>query len=264
MSRVLVASTLPAFAMSEPDWHWWLDNSEQIRKHAQDAGHTVDFFAALQIDARGFAPFEPIRHRLMISEAAHALPPFLTFSLDLGVDEWTTGTRLAGIVTGRNLIIDHAIRHGHEWIYFADSDIEAPDDILPRLLEVNWPVVGAHVPAYCLGENATPYAGAVLTIPDPKKDPDTGYGWDVRTIPEGIDVRRHWNTAGSLMVRRDVFRRVPWRVDPDAGETDDPATQAEMERLGYPTLVRHDVICKHHPDQVSGFEHRGLDRTVYR
>lgn len=249
MTSILVASTLPAFAMSEPDWHWWLDNSEQIRKHAKDAGHTVDFFAALQIDARGFEPFEPIRHRLMISEAAHALPPFLTFSVDLGNDEWNTGTRLAGIVTGRNLIIDHAIRHGHDFIYFADSDIEAPDDILVRLLEMDWPVCGAHVPTY------------VLHGPPAEDD----WRGRIRDVGERFgNTQVHWNTAGSLLVRRDLFSRVPWRIDPDAGQTDDPATQAEMERLGYPTLVRHDVICRHHPDQVSGFEHRGLDRTVYR
>lgn len=250
MTSILVAATLPAFAMSEPDWHWWLSNAEQIRETAEAEGHTAGFFATLQVDARGLAPFQPLIDRLQALEHDPLRgTPHITFSVDLGVDEWTTDTRLAGIITGRNLIVDRAIRRGHEWIYFADSDIEAPDDILPRLLELDWPVVGGHVPTYCLS--------------GPPAEDDWRHR--IRDVGERFDgVRVHWTTAGSLMVRRDVFRRVPWRFDPDAGETDDPATQAEMARLGYPTLVRHDVLCTHHPESIAGFEHRGLDRTVYR
>lgn len=249
MSRVLVASTIPAFAMGTPDWSWWLKNWAEIKFNTLQAGHEVEWLAVLQEDGRGRGVFDPLTVE-MPNRAICGLDMSLRwFSLDLGVDEWTTGTRLAGIVTGRNLIIDHAIRHGHDWIYFADSDIEAPDDVLPRLLEMDWPVCGAHVPTYCL---SGPFA---------RND----WRGRIRDVGERYeDTQVHWNTAGSLLVRRDLFTRVPWRIDPDAGQTDDPATQAEMERLGYPTLVRHDVICRHHPDQVSGFEHRGLDRTVYR
>lgn len=237
MSRVLFASTIPTFAMGAPYWHHWLQNAEQITEHARNAGHDVDFYAVLQADARGLAPFHPLINRLdeITDDGAQA---FSLFSLDLGEDEWTTGSRLAGIVTGRNLIIDRALRRQHEWIYFADSDIEAPDDVLPRLLEVDWPVVGAHVPTYCLN--------------GPRVD------------HEYADIQEHWNTAGSLLVRRDVFRRIPWRFDPDAGHTDDPATQHEMARVGFPTRVRHDVICTHHPQMIGGFESRNLDRKVYR
>jgi hypothetical protein len=245
MSRILVAATVPAFAMGTPDWGWWINNGDAITAAAAAAGHEADWHAVFQEDARGRSIFTPLR------DLADERLSFLTtawFSFDLGSEQWDSDTRLAGIVTGRNLIIDHALRNGHDWIYFADSDIEAPDDVLVRLLELEYSVVGAHVPTYG------------LSGPQAAKD----WRQRIRDAGEHGDVQVHWNTAGSLLVHRNVFRRVPWRIDPDAGDTDDPATQHEMERLGYPTLVRHDVICKHHPEAIGAFENRGLDRTVYR
>lgn len=256
--KILVGSTIPAFAMSSPDWSWWLSNRNEISARAEAEGHQVSWLAVLQEDARRLDPF-----RALIDIAGDAVD-YHRFSLDLDVDEWDSGTRLTGICIGRNLIIDRAIRTGADWIYFADSDIEAPDDILVRLVELDWPVVGAHVPTYGLdGPSAQDWSNEHR--PD-RLGVSFGYlGIDpVSMAGDGHDVRVHWNTAGSLLVHRDVFRRVPWRHDPDAGNTDDPATQAEMERLGWPTLVRHDVVCHHHPESIGALERRGLDLAVYR
>lgn len=239
LSTIIVGSTIPAFAMEDVHWHHWLENAEAITAAAREAGHEVRWLATLQVDARGEAPFDRLFYRLNQLRETGIWATTYRFSLDLGEERITSGNRFAGICIGRNLIIEAALRDRDvEWIYFADSDISAPDDVLVRLLELDWPVCGAHVPTYCLNGRRVHIAGA--------------------------DVRRHWNTAGSLLVRRDVFRRVPWRWDPDAGDTDDPATQHEMERLGWPTLVRHDVICRHNPEQIGPLEQRGLDLAVYR
>lgn len=238
MSTILIGSTIPAFkAVEEPDqWASWLDGHRDIASYAHAVDHDVQWGATLQQDARGDEPFAQLLTVLSFIDAI-----VYRYRFDLGHDRITTGNRFAGICIGRNLIIEHALNDRDiEWIYFADSDISAPPDVLPKLLEVGHKVVGAHVPTYGLGHDK------------PRMPLKPG------------DCRMHWNTAGSLLVHRDVFRRVPWRWDPDAGDTDDPATQAEMARLGYPTIVRHDVICRHHPECIGPLEQRGHDLEVYR
>lgn len=251
MNRILLGSTIPAFKMTD-DGHWWqwLKNAELITEQARQVDHQVEWLAVLQNDARGREPFAALLDYL---EQLLVQVKLFWFSLDIGADQIDSGNRLGAICTGRNLIIDHALRHGHDWIYFADADIQAPDDVLAKLLELDWPVCGAHVPTYCLdGPSVAEYTRTVLC--NERLQRAAGVG----------DVRVHWTTAGSLMVARETFRRVPWRHDPDAGSTDDPATQTEMERLGWPTLVRHDVVCTHHPESIGALEDRHHDLAVYR
>jgi hypothetical protein len=254
MTKIVVGSTIPAFKMAhEGYWYKWLDNARQVIERTKDEIDVeVSFVATLQHDARGQVPFELLLRRLEPLDAS-----VYWFSVDTGEDEITSGNRYFSICMGRNLIIDHALRGGHDYIYFADCDISVPDNVLVKLMDLCWPVTAAHVPTYCLGINATMARDVTEAV---------GHRWkQIRASANlGGDVRVHWTTAGSLLVHRDVFRRVPWRWDPDAGDTDDPATQHEMEKLGYPTLVRHDVIATHWPQNIMGLEQRGHDRRVYR
>lgn len=248
MSKILVGSTIPAFKALETadQWGAWLYGAHEIETNALRVRHDLEWIVTLQQDARGDRPFE----RLLVALAAVNATVY-RYMIDLGQLRITTNNRFVGICIGRNLIIEHALNDPEiEWIYFADSDIEAPPDVLPKLLELGdrFKVIGAHVPTYALGHDAPKLPGTVG------------------------DSRVHWNTAGSLLVHRDVFRRVPWRWNPDedgpAGPgdvcSDDPATQHEMERLGYPTVVRHDVICRHYPQSVLPLEDRAHDLEVYR
>lgn len=263
---VLIGSTIPAFNMADGGhWREWLSNAVRVTCGAlEEADERVGWLAVLQTDGRGREPFQPLLDEVENLRGRGLTVDVHWFSLDRGEHAIGSGNRFAGICTGRNLIVDHALETGAEWIYFADSDIIAPDDILPRLLEVGWPVVGGHVPTYCL--DGPPVMGPRAEMPPTgMRLPSEMRYWGTRgNRPENADVRRHWNTAGSLLMHRDAFRRVPWRFDPDTGQTDDPATQAELERLGIPTLVRHDVVCRHVPEIIGPLEGRGHDLTVYR
>jgi len=248
--RVLFGSTIPAFKMT-PTGHWWhwVENAEQLTQHANANDIDVEWLAVLQHDSRGQEPFHELLDRLARLDDAGLQVTAWWFSIDTGEDQVTSANRLAAICTGRNLIIAHALRSGHDWVYFADADISAPGNILEQLLELEWPVVGAHVPTYCLdGE-------PIRAIAHPA-------GRIVR-FPEHADTRLHWNTAGSLLVAREAFRKVPWRFDPDDGLTDDPATQHQLASWGLPTVVRHDVVCTHHPGAIGPLEQRGHDLSVH-
>lgn len=263
--KILVGSTIPAFKMTD-DGHWWhwLDNAEQITWAAERAGHEVTWLAVLQHDGRGRERFGDLRHRLGDLKSRSIATAARWFSLDLGDDDITSGNRLIAICTGRNLISEYAMSRGHGAVYFADSDIEAPDSILVRLTEMCWPVTGAHVPTYGLdGPNAVEWALSRHRRDD-ATEIELQRADQIANAGRFGDTRLHWNTAGSLLMTRDAFRRVPWRYDLDAGLTDDPATQTELARLGWPTLVRHDVICRHHPGMIGPVEERGHDLAVYR
>jgi hypothetical protein len=230
--RVVMASTLPAWKMNDPGcWGSWLTNAEAIRDSHDGP---VDFLAVLELDARGREPFTPLLDRLADLDG-HVW----TFHLDDGAEKITSHNRLARICTGRNLAAHYAQDTGAGWLLYADADTAIPGDALPKLFAVDWPIVGGKVPTYCLS--------------GPRVD---GY--------DDFPVCEHMNTAGFLLVRRDMFTRLRWRIDLDAGMTDDPCYHADATELGYPTRVREDCVAAHWPPAVGPVEGRPHDLTVYR
>src|SRR5437870_4352601 len=94
---ILVGTTLTTYAMSDPDaWGSWLRNAEQVR---DSTGLDVSYFAAIETDARGLEPFQPLTDRL--SDLWHAQPrsgePFLEFQLRDSRTEVTQANRLPHI-----------------------------------------------------------------------------------------------------------------------------------------------------------------------
>jgi hypothetical protein len=170
------------------------------------------------------------------------------------------------ICAGRNLAHEWFNRHPGRWegILFVDTDVEPPEDAPERLLEVDRPLVGFHVPTYCL--DGPRVEGG---WDEPQwwwRMGDSGvtmFRSDRPWFPEGADVREHWNTAGALLVRDEPARRLRWRYDFSLGQTDDPCFQADAVALGYgQTWVRHDVVGQHHPGTIAGLESRGLDLSL--
>lgn len=218
--KILVAATIPSYIAQYTNrelWGSWL-------KNRQDA----DYFAALETDGRGIAPFETLLQEV---------PNYWTFSITDNATEITSDNRIIRICTGRNLISHYAMVNNYSHVLFIDADVSIPPDGLEAMLDVDWPIVGLNIPTYCL-------------------DGDRAYRYP------NMDVREHWNSAGCLLVERQLFTRVKWRVDSDKGMTDDPCYGNDCKALGFPTYVRHDIEAKHYPESIGPLEQRGYDRSI--
>jgi hypothetical protein len=226
---IACCSTLTHFAMGHPDiWGAWLYNAEAMQASHPD----VRFFCAIETDARGLAPFAPLMSRL-----DDVGGEWWTYHLDDGRSKVTTENRGRHLVCGQNLATDYATSIGATHVVFLAADCEPPPDTIPKLLEVNWPIVGGHVPGYCLD------------------GPDV-IGYD-------FPVKRHMATAAFVMLQRSIFRSIRWRWDIDLGLTDDPCLYWDAKRLyGVDTYVRHDVVGRHYPEALCGIEERGYDLSV--
>jgi hypothetical protein len=227
---ILIGTTLAAFSMSQKEsWSSWLSNADQV-KQSYDGG--VEYFAAIEVDARGIEPFAPL-----VEELNRINATYFTFSLDDGRTEVTTSNRLRHITTGRNIVSDYAMCLDASHLLYLDADLAIPDDTLPKLLEMNHPLVGGNVPAYCLG------GPVVSSYPFP--------------------VEAHWNTAGFLLAEKRVYSKLKWRYEPWV--TDDPCFAADAkELLGVETYVRKDLRGMHWPPILTALENRPYDRTVVR
>lgn len=223
---ILVGTTMTGFACASEDTSLsWLANAEAMREATKDE---VQFFAALETDARGLGPFERVIARL---DELGGL--FHTFSYDDGRTSVDTSNRLWHLCMGRDLVTNRAIDSGASHLLYLDADVVVLADSIEKLLELNGPLVGGHVGTYNLS------------------------GPPVEGYPAEWDVQRHWNTAGFLLVERSVFRTLRWRYDGEGGMTDDPTYARDArEFLGLDTYVRHDVVGTHMPQSIVPIEHR--------
>lgn len=209
----------------------WLESAEGLGANSPEE---IRFFASLEVDARGTEPFTNLLERLTGLGGE-----FWTFNLEDGVDEIDSNTRLPRICMGRNVIIDYALRSGASHILFLDTDLRIPGDSISKLLALDWPMVAGDMPNYMYQEKA---------------DAPPLLGYD-------FPVAEHWSPAGYLLVAREVFRKVRWRVDVEAGMTDDPCFAQDVAALGFPTRVRKDIWAEH-VDMLIRVEDRADDRKV--
>jgi hypothetical protein len=224
---VVIGTTLASFAMSEFDaWSSWLKHHERQRMSHPDG---VEHFAALQTDARGIEPFRPLIEVLDEMGAG-----WWTYSLDDGRTEITMTNRWRHIVVGQNLVVDYCqARPDVSYLLFLAADCAAPSDIIPRMLEMEHPLVAPYISTYGLRGEVVP-----------------GY-------PPEWGVEDAMASAAAIFIARDVFRAIRWRWDADAGLSDDPAYHHDAKTLlGIPTHVRHDVLARHYPEAVGGYDTR--------
>lgn len=239
---IVVGTTLAPYVMKDPlsATSWLRTAAEMARITQKRTGHEVQFFAAIETDARGIAPFRDLF--LALSEVDGR---YWTFSIDDGSSHVSSDNRLMRICTGRNLIQRYALNNGASHALFLDADVSVPADSLARLLEVGYPFLGGHVPTYGLDGHK---------IGDLKFAGDEEVSWKV---PEGHDIRMHWNTAGFLLVNDKIMSRVQWRYDLAAQMTDDPCYAADVQSwFGLPPLVDHSVVGSHYPDSIYPVETR--------
>lgn len=233
---IAVCSTLTTFAMGDREvWGSWLDNAEAIKASVPDE---VRYFCAVEIDARGLDPFVPLLDELSTMDA-----DWWTYHLDDRRDRITTSNRGRHLTMGQELCSEYATAEGATHMLFLAADLEPPPDCLPKLLEVDHPLVGGHVSTYCQGVN----------------DPT------LADYPAEWDVREQAMTAAFVLIARDLFKPIKWRWDPDLGMTDDPSYTHDAKTFhGVRTLVRRDVIGRHHPESIPAIEGRGYDLEVVR
>lgn len=234
---IVVGCTLPPFKMNGDPHNWgaWLQNAEAVQASVDDE---VVYFAALEVDARGLDPFLPLLDRL-----GQVGGQRWTWSIDDGVTVVGTSTRLRRICLGHNLVGTFALEDASaSHVLFLASDTQAPDDVLPRLLELDVAAAACHIPTYCLD--------------GPRSDRFPQ--WDVRT---------HMESCACMLLRRDVINRIKWRSSGDDGTTDDPSMHMDLhEFLGEDVYSRHDVPATHWPEMIPSIEdrHSAAERTVVR
>ena len=235
---ITVATTVHAFVMDNPD-HWgsWMRNAEQVKENYQQFGSWSDiqYFAAIQVDGRGLEPFGPFVQRLESIGGT-----FWTYSLDDGRTEVTTKNRIRHIVVGQNLCNDFAmsIKHCSHMLFMA-ADCMPPDDVMPKMLEMNHPLCAPYITTYGL-------RGA-------------------RVESYEFHVEDAMASAAAIFMNRNVFSSIRWRWDVDKNMSDDPCFHHDaLKYLGIPTYVRHDCKAKHFPEAVGAVETRGHNMAVYR
>lgn len=244
---MLVATTLAAYVMDQADtWSAWLRDAELVRAAAPGG---VDFFAAIEVDARGAEPFTPLLDRLgvLVDSVNGVGEAWWTFSLDDGRTEVTTANRLRHITTGQNLAMDRACAGDYSHLLFLAADCAPPVDIVTKLVEVDEHVVGAYCPTYCL---------PIRAVIDRR----------LRSYPLGTAVAPDVLafSAAAVMFDREAFRLLRWRWDRDTGMTDDPCMQADVYARGWQVYVRPDCRTVHHPTAIPAVERRGHDMRVVR
>ena len=235
---IIVAMTSAPHKMDGSELSW-LTEIDRFREQAKARGHELQVFAALELDARGIVPFGRLVAALQRIGGA-----YWTYNLDDGAVRIDSANRLARICEGRNLCIEYAQRNRPaDFILYLDSDVLPDRDTIDKLLAVadlGYRQVGGEVPSYVLGGERVP----------------------------GVDLpleQRSYNTAGYLLVHRDIYRRLRWRWDWDAGMTDDPCWFADARQfLGVPCIVRTDCVGRQQPEVLVPIEQRGGDLEVRR
>lgn len=256
MPKILIATTIAPWKATERGGLAWLHKAEERVQIAREAGFEIEHFIAIEVDGRGYIPYEDFFNRLDdIGEATGCPLEFWKFMLDQGQEFWDSENRLPRICFGRDLAHEYIQRRDHDAILFIDTDVKVPPDCIPKLWDVGRPLTAGHVPNYGL-------EGPVVQW-RPESCRRTDCDW-IQTCVDGppCDDEHHYSgehhhvypyrveefatTAGFLMISRDVARALRWRVDKDAGMTDDPCFQADAVKMGFGmTYVRRDVVGVH-------------------
>lgn len=250
--KVVVGTTLTTFAMGDRDaWSSWLKHAERQIDMADHAGFDLVHFAAIEVDGRGLEPFAPL-----LAELNRLGGHWWTYSLDDGRTEVDMGgSRWRHITFGQNLVTERCQSDPDvAWLLFLAADCAAPSDIVPRMVEMDHPIVAPFITTYGLRGPKVKASFGLMN----RNDQTVVY-------PPEWGVEDAMASAAAIMIHRSVFRFVRWRWDLDAGMSDDPCFDFDTRaRLGIPTHVRHDVIAKHYPEAIGDYKSRGYDTTVVR
>lgn len=243
---IVVGSTVAAWKCDGSELNW----TRHAKRMRELSPVPLEFFCAVQrigsIEHEGWGDTDKLQRLFdRVIELRGDGPGWWNF----GIDGWApdTARRLVGITTGRNLVREYVLRDTDAThVLYLDTDVEPDPACVPKLLELDHPVAGGHVGEYCLSgprvEKADVWRARGESITD-----DAGHlRRDRNDAAFPFPVEEHWNTAGFLLVRRDVLREVAWRWEGPGLRTDDPCFAIDVERAGFGrTWVRKDCVGKH-------------------
>lgn len=244
---ILVASLIaPPFLDDRRRWGSWLTNHEQIKA---SVSQDVRYYCAAELDGRAWDPYFQAGWILAMDEADVR---YESFTYGSGRTSIETDSRLKHICMGRNMIVQHAIEDSSvTHILGLDGDVAPPADILPNLLEVDYPLVSAKIPTYCM-------QGPRVEINPVNPDQTYPPSWQIEDTQK--------SSAGAWLIERDVFKSLRWRTDPDLELSDDPAYLHDIQKvLGVdpPILQRGDTIARHWPEAIGPIEGRLANTKLY-
>lgn len=241
---ILVASLIaPPFLDDQRRWGSWLKNHDEIV--ASVPGTDVKYYCAVELDGNGFKPYYTSGWQRLAEEVGLT---YETFTYNSGRTTIEYASRLKHICMGRNMISQHATEDASvTHILGIDGDVSPPADILPKLLEVDYPIVSAHIPTYG-------FRSPRVHQNPRNSDQEYPNSWEIEATP--------LSSAGAWLVEREVFTHLRWRTDPILRFSDDPAYLNDARKLlniNPPVLQRSDTIAEHWPVVIGPIEYRLTD-----
>lgn len=138
------------------------------------------------------------------------------------------------IYDSREMMAEKMLKDGYDYLFFLDSDMEPPDDIIPRLMAHDKPIVSA-----AAHKRMPPCNPAFYKRCSP------GYTEVYHDYPKGLLEVEGVGMACAL-IRREVFEQTPkpWFFPmPDTGE--DLAFCIRAREAGFKMYVDTNIICGH-------------------
>lgn len=166
------------------------------------------------------------------------------YSVDTNACVEASGTheRLKHIMTGRNLINQFCVDNHSSHLLGLDSDVEIQDPkFLTRMLAFNHSFVSGLIDvfAFCQHLKFTKEAMSKMAAfrhrlaeLEVKKAPEP---WINTSLVSG----------GFILLSRELFQSVPWRIDLDRGWTEDSCLCQDAARKGHPIVLLPTLIAKH-------------------
>lgn len=256
-------------------WKSWLKNAKAIKESLPD--DSVQFFAAIEIDFRAFKKFEttdssettgksidPHEEFKPLEEALKAIGgEFWYFLLDDRRVSVTTENRLRHITMGQNLASEYSIMVGASHMMFVAADTQLPDDVLPKLLELDYSVVSPFISTYGLHGKVYNFAKKQgISYPLPENFQDTPDGC-LETFQVEFMEEKQFTSAAAMLIKREIFKKLRWRSDADEGMSDDPAYCHDVRTLlnGH-VIQRMDCIATHYPECIPAIENRHPEEAL--
>ena len=152
------------------------------------------------------------------------------------------------VYTAREEAAEEVLKQGYDWLFFLDSDMVPPPDIITRLLAHNKPIVSAM--AFKRDVPHTPCFYKDIQFDGEKAELDIPKTWS-----GGLEEVAGVGSA-CILIRREVFEKTPrpWYF-PLPVLAEDLAFCKRAKEAGFPIYVDTGITCGHIAQTVVTDEH---------